>query len=204
MFVPEIKITHWFLFSPKCQPLYCRARGSTCATVDRGNWEATEKLLRSLTPESATYLNSRTLASFKRPKEEKMGSHPICWRQPSKYKKLTNTRYWRHTLGLEIDNLMALNFTIGQDKVRKKLRRKKRCWGLLLNWNVEYYYLYIYRNIYVAVHQTAKTPWPAGLPDPKKGIQSLLCCEKTHTNKSPLHFNEINTWTTREQLWVWG
>ncbi len=48
---------------------------SKIVTNIRGNREATEKLLKSLTPESATYLNSRTLASFKRPKEEKMGSN---------------------------------------------------------------------------------------------------------------------------------
>lgn len=43
----------------------------------RPDRNATEKLLKTLTPESSTYLNSRTLASFRTQQEEKHGGKLI-------------------------------------------------------------------------------------------------------------------------------
>jgi hypothetical protein len=48
----------------------CHALTRPCAACRR---DATEQLLKTLTPESTTYLNSRTLASLLTQKEEKQG-----------------------------------------------------------------------------------------------------------------------------------
>jgi len=50
-------------------PMPC-THTTTCRTPRR---DATEQLLKTLTPESTTYLNSRTLASLLTQKEEKQG-----------------------------------------------------------------------------------------------------------------------------------